>query len=165
MKTLIEVVETWIDARVMAKIESSEKDNPKWMKIAQLMHDVKQMEEIHIRDANRIAELESRVRGLEDNSFDNNEANIINIKERLEGLESSVEEVESNIHDVERLAEILDSQGDDHEYRTSELEQKADEDMDYGDAISVVRDSLEEFIVDAVRTEIDAVDFKVTVER
>ena len=165
MKTLIAVVETWIDDRVMAKIESSEKDNPKWMKIAQLMHDVKQMEEIHIRDANRIAELESRVRGLEDNSFDNNEANIINIKERLEGLESSVEEVESSIHDVERLAETLDSQGDDFEYRISELEQKADEDIDLGDVISVVKDSVEEFIVDAVRTEIDAIDFKVTVER
>ena len=31
--------------------------------------------------------------------------------------------------------------------------------------LTEVRDSLEESIVDAVRTEIDAVDFKVTVER
>jgi len=178
MKTLIEVIEAWVDDRVMAKIASSETGDPKWLKIEQLMQDVKQVEEenkalhhlygeaeaIHIRDANRIADLERQMMGLdEDNSFDG--LNQINISQRLESLESTVEEVESSIHDVERLAETLDSQGDDHEYRISELEQKADEDIDLGDVISTVRDSVEEFIVDAVRNEIDAVDFKVTVER
>ena len=178
MKTLIEVIEAWVDDRVMAKIASSETGDPKWLKIEQLMQDVKQIEEenkalhhlygeaeaIHIRDANRIAELERQMMGLdEDNSFDG--LNQINISQRLESLESSVEEVESSMHDAESLTETLDSQGDDHEYRISDLEQKANEDIDYGDVISVVRDSLEEFIVDAVRSEIDAVDFKVTVER
>jgi len=178
MKTLIAVIEAWVDDRVMAKIASSETGDPKWLKIEQLMQDVKQIEEenkalhhlygeaeaIHIRDANRIAELERKVMGLdEDNSFDG--LNQINISQRLESLESSVEEVESSMHDAESLTETLDSQGDDHEYRISDLEQKANEDIDYGDVISVVRDSLEEFIVDAVRNEIDAVDFKVTVER
>jgi len=178
MKTLIEVIEAWVDDRVMAKIASSETGDPKWLKIEQLMQDVKQIEEenkalhhlygeaeaIHIRDANRIADLERQMMGLdEDNSFDG--LNQINISQRLESLESSVEEVESSMHDAESLTETLDSQGDDHEYRISDLEQKANEDIDYGDVISVVRDSLEEFIVDAVRNEIDAVDFKVTVER
>jgi len=178
MKTLIEVIEAWVDDRVMAKIASSETGDPKWLKIEQLMQDVKQVEEenkalhhlygeaeaIHIRDANRIADLERQMMGLdEDNSFDG--LNQINISQRLESLESSVEEVESSMHDAESLTETLDSQGDDHEYRISDLEQKANEDIDYGDVISVVRDSLEEFIVDAVRNEIDAVDFKVTVER
>ena len=178
MKTLIEVIEAWVDDRVMAKIASSETGDPKWLKIAQLTQDVKQIEEenkalhhlygeaeaIHIRDANRIADLERQMMGLdEDNSFDG--LNQINISQRLESLESTVEEVESSIHDVERLAETLDSQADDFEYRISELEQKADEDIDLGDVISTVRDSVEEFIVDAVRTEIDAIDFKVTVER
>lgn len=178
MKTLIEVIEAWVDDRIMAKIASSETGDPKWLKIAQLTQDVKQIEEenkalhhlygeaeaIHIRDANRIADLERKVMGLdEDNSFDG--LNQINISQRLESLESTVEEVESSIHDVERLAETLDSQADDFEYRISELEQKADEDIDLGDVISTVRDSVEEFIVDAVRNEIDAVDFKVTVER
>jgi len=178
MKTLIAVIEAWVDDRVMAKIASSETGDPKWLKIEQLMQDVKQIEEenkalhhlygeaeaIHIRDANRIADLERQMMGLdEDNSFDG--LNQINISQRLESLESSVEEVESSMHDAESLTETLDSQGDDHEYRISDLEQKANEDIDYGDVISVVRDSLEEFIVDAVRNEIDAVDFKVTVER
>ena len=98
MKTLIEVIEAWVDDRVMAKIASSETGDPKWLKIAQLMQDVKQVEEenkalhhlygeaeaLHIRDANRIAELERRVMSLDgDNSFDNNAANIINITDRL----------------------------------------------------------------------------------
>tara|TARA_B110000977_G_scaffold79245_1_gene106499 strand:- start:5 stop:316 length:312 start_codon:yes stop_codon:yes gene_type:complete len=99
----------------------------------------------------------------EDNSFDG--LNHIDISQRLESLESTVEEVESRVDEAYNMAESNDSQGDDHEYRISELEQRADEDIDYGDVISVVRDSLEESIVDAVRTEIDAVDFKVTVER
>lgn len=178
MKTLIEVIEAWVDDRVMAKIASSETGDPKWLKIAQLMQDVKQVEEenkalhhlygeaeaLHIRDANRIAALERRVMGLdEDNSFDG--LNHIDISQRLESLESTVEEVESRVDEAYNMAESNDSQGDDHEYRISELEQRADEDIDYGDVISVVRDSLEESIVDAVRTELDAVDFKVTVER
>jgi hypothetical protein len=91
--------------------------------------------------------------------------NHINISQRLESLESTVEEVESRVDEAYTMAESNDSQGDDHEYRISELEQKADEDLDLGDVISTVKDSVEEFIVDAVRTEIDAVDFKVTVER
>ena len=178
MKTLIEVIEAWVDDRVMAKIASSETGDPKWLKIAQLMQDVKQVEEenkalhhlygeaeaLHIRDANRIAKLEGRVMGLdEDNAFDG--VNHIDISQRLGSLESTVEEVESRVDEAYNMAESNDSQGDDHEYRISELEQKADEDLDLGDVISTVKDSVEEFIVDAVRNEIDAVDFKVTVER
>ena len=177
MKTLIEVIEAWVDDRVMAKIASSETGDPKWLKIAQLMQDVKQVEEenkalhhlygeaeaLHIRDANRIAELERRVMGLdEDISFGHFSHEVVC---RLESLESTVEEVESRVDEAYNMAESNDSQGDDHEYRISELEQRADEDLDLGDVISTVKDSVEEFIVDAVRTEIDAVDFKVTVER
>ena len=153
MKTLIEAVESWIDERIllasgMGELEARFND----------------MQEIHIRDANRIAELERRVMGLdEDNSFDG--VNHIDISQRLESLESTVEEVESRVDEAYNMAESNDSQGDDHEYRIGKLEQRADEDLDLGDVISIVKDSVEEFIVDAVRTEIDAVDFKVTVER
>jgi len=153
MKTLIEAVESWIDERIllasgMGELEARFND----------------MQEIHIRDANRIAALERRVMGLdEDNSFDG--VNHIDISQRLESLESTVEEVESRVDEAYNMAESNDSQGDDHEYRIGKLEQRADEDLDLGDVISIVKDSVEEFIVDAVRTEIDAVDFKVTVER
>jgi len=51
MKTLIEAVELWIDSKVESNIRP-------WLK---------DMEDIHIRDANRIAELERRVLELSTN--------------------------------------------------------------------------------------------------
>jgi hypothetical protein len=179
MKTLIEAVESWIDDRVMAKIASSETGDPKWLKIAQLMQDVKQVEEenkalhhlygeaeaLHIRDANRIAALELRVMGLdEDNSFDG--LNHIDISQRLEALESTADDALANAEEAQSIAASADNRIDDQEYRIDELEsQSGDAEIDTDEIERNVRDSLEEFIVDAVRTEIDAVDFKVMVER
>ena len=129
MKTLIEAVESWIDDRIllasgMGELEARFKD----------------MEEIHIRDANRIAALERRVMGLdEDNSSDG--LNHIDISQRLESLESTVEGVESRVEEVYDMSESNDSFADDHEYRIDQLEKGVDKDIDYGDIISVVRDS------------------------
>ena len=130
MKTLIEAVEAWIDERVFANSWTTDHEP----KFEELNAKVNKMEEIHIRDANRIAELERRVMSLdEDNSFDKSEANIIDITERLEDIESRLESVEGEV-DIEEIAQN-------------------------------VHDNVERFIIDAVRTEIDAIDFKVTVER
>ena len=151
MKTLIEAVEAWVDERVFAnswttdhepkfnemavKLERADRiSHSAFVDIQDLTKEFKAMEEIHIRDANRIAELERRVMSLdEDNSFDNSEANIIDIKERLEDIESRLESVEGEV-DIEEIAQN-------------------------------VNDNVERLIIDAVRTEIDAIDFKVTVER
>mgnify|MGYP003665495734 FL=1 len=151
MKTLIEAVEAWVDERVFANSWTTDHE-PKFNEMAvkleradRMSHsatvDVQDlnaklnaMEEIHIRDANRIAELERRVMSLdEDNSFDKSEANIIDITERLEDIESRLESVEGEV-DIDEIAQN-------------------------------VHDNVERFIIDAVRTEIDAIDFKVTVER
>ena len=123
MKTLINAVEEWIDLRIFSSSKNAIYEAT-----------FNEMEKIHIRDANRIAELERRVMSLdEDNSFDKSEANIIDITERLEDIESRLESVEGEV-DIEELAQN-------------------------------VHDNVERFIIDAVRTEIDAIDFKVTVER
>ena len=74
MQELFKALEVYIDERILVRTND--------------------LEGLQIRDANRIAELESRVRGLEDNSFDNNEANIINIKEKLEDFEYRIAELE-----------------------------------------------------------------------
>ena len=151
MKTLIEAVEAWVDERVFANSWTTDHE-PKFNEMAvkleradRMSHSatvdvqdlnakLNEMEKIHIRDANRIAELERRVMSLdEDNSFDNSEANIIDINERLEDIESRLESVEGEV-DIEEIAQN-------------------------------VHDNVESFIIDAVRTEIDAIDFKVTVER
>ena len=151
MKTLIEAVEAWVDERVFANSWTTDHE-PKFNEMAvkleradRMSHsatvDVQDlnaklnaMEKIHIRDANRIAELERRVMSLdEDNSFDNNKANMIDIVERFEDIESRLESVEGEV-DIEEIAQN-------------------------------VNDNVERLIIDAVRTEIDAIDFKVTVDR
>jgi hypothetical protein len=151
MKTLIEAVEAWVDERVFANSWTTDHE-PKFNEMAvkleradRMSHSatvdvqdlnakLNEMEKIHIRDANRIAELERRVMSLdEDNSFDKSEANIIDIEERLEDIESRLQSVEGEV-DIDEIAQN-------------------------------VHNNVESFIIDAVRTEIDAIDFKVTVER
>ena len=120
MKTLIEAVELWIDSKVESNIRP-------WLK---------DMEDIHIRDANRIAELERRITALDDYAnFDNFEASSINIEERLTNLECSLED-KIDTCDADQMVDI------------------AVNDID-----------LESQIIDAVQAEIDAIDFKITVER
>ena len=151
MKTLIEAVEAWVDERVFANSWTTDHE-PKFNEMAvkleradRMSHSatvdvqdlnakLNEMEKIHIRDANRIAELERRVMSLdEDNSFDKSEANIIDIEERLEDIESRLQAVEGEV-DIDEIAQN-------------------------------VHNNVESFIIDAVRTEIDAIDFKVTVDR
>lgn len=163
MKTLMQVVETWIDDRIMAQIESSEKDHPKWIKIARIMQDVKQMEEIHIRDANRIAELERKIMHLENST---GVEDMVTITERLDTLESTVDDALANAEEAQNIAESTDNRVDEQEYRIDELESlSGDAGIDTDEIERNVRSGVEDFIVDAVRTEIDAVDFRITVER
>jgi hypothetical protein len=130
MKTLIEAVELWIDSKVESNIRP-------WLK---------DMEDIHIRDANRIADLERRVQFYQDSPS----------PEYNDGEESTVTELSMRIDD-------MDSRLDDVE---SSLEDKIDTcDADEMVDIAVNDIDLESQIIDAVKSEIDAIDFKVTVER
>jgi len=120
------------------------------------------MEKIHIRDANRIAELERRVMGLvEDSSFDGNEANIININERLEDLESLVEEAQGTADEAQYCANNVESSLEDIESRFESVEGE----VDIEEVARNVHENVESFIIDAVREEIDNIDFTVVVER
>ena len=151
MKTLIEAVENWIDERIllasgMGELEARFND----------------MQEIHVRDANRIAELERRVMGLvEDSSFDGNEANIIDINERLNDLESLVGDAQGTAEEAQYCANNVEISLEDIESRLESVEGE----VDIEEIAQNVHDNVERFIIDAVRTEIDAIDFKVTVER
>lgn len=163
MKTLIEAVESWIDDRIMAQIESSEKDHPKWMKIARIMQDVKQMEEIHVRDANRIAELERKILTLENST---GVEDMVTLTERLDIIESTADDALANAEEAQSIAESTDNRIDDQEYRIDELESLSnDTEIDADEIERNVRSGVEDFIVDAVRAELDAVDFRVTIER
>lgn len=135
MKTLIEAVELWIDSKVESNIRP-------WLK---------DMEDIHIRDANRIAELEKRVLELRttdtlspDAGESTHEADQI-----LSELVDRVDEMDSRLDDVNGLLDEAVYRDDLHDMIEN--------------VVSEV--DLESRIIDAVKEEIDAIDFKITVER
>ena len=161
MTTLINAVEEWIDLRIFANNKN-----------AIFEAKFKEMLEIHIRDANRIAELERRVLELRGSMSDPETADLNSRVAVLEGrIELWIDE-----SDTTRLDDV-DSRLDDLE---CSMEQKTDsdeveamvesamEDLDFPDSYAIevmIDDALETKVMDAVRAEIDATDFKVTVER
>ena len=165
MKTLIEAVEKWIDDKITDNIAVDRADrmsHSATVDIQELHAKFKDMEEIHIRDANRIAKLERRVMSLvEATSSDNNEATIIDIQNRLEDLESSVEDAQGTAEEAQYCANNVESSLEDFESRLESVEGE----VDLEEIARNVHDNVESFIIDAVRSEIDAIDFKVTVER
>ena len=130
MKTLIEAVELWIDSKVESNIRP-------WLK---------DMEDIHIRDANRIADLERRVQFYQDSPSpeynDGEESTVTELSMRLDDMDSRLDDVESSLEDKIDTCD-------------------ADEMVD----IAVNDIDLESQIIDAVQSEINAIDFKITVER
>mgnify|MGYP000610129977 CR=1 FL=1 len=124
--TLFRSVEAWIDERVYVA-----------SRVLEFEAKFKEMEELHIRDANRIAELERRMLELKD-PVDEEQT------ERLDDLADRVHTLESEMYAVER----------------------ATEDMPDSYSIEVmIDDALETKVMDAVKEELDATEFKVTIER
>ena len=142
MKTLIEAVEAWIDGRIKARVN--------------------ELEGLQIRDANRVAELERKIMALENAT---GVEDMMTLTERLDIIESTAEDALANAEEAHSIAENLDCRVDDHESRIDQIEAEDSDDVDTDAIERSVRDSVEEFIIDAVRSEINAIDFKVTVER
>jgi hypothetical protein len=130
MKTLIEAVELWIDSKVESNLRP-------WLK---------DMEDIHIRDANRIAELERRV--LELSAYDTFSPDA-DAGESMHEADQMLSELASRLEDVESILE--------DKIDTSDVEEMIE--------VAINDIDIESHIFDAVRSEIDAIEFKVTVER
>ena len=149
MKTLIEVVEAWIDDRITNNIALDRADrlsHSATVDIQDLDAKFKEMEQIHIRDANRIEELERRVALWID---EGDTARLDSVDSRLDDLECSMDEKIDNCDVDDKIESALS-------------------DLDLPDSYSVevmIDDALETKVMDAVRAEIDATDFKITVER
>jgi len=149
MKTLIEAVEAWIDDRITNNIALDRADrlsHSATVDIQDLDAKFKEMEQIHIRDANRIEELERRVALWID---EGDTARLDSVDSRLDDLECSMDEKVDNCDVDDKVESALS-------------------DLDLPDSYSVevmIDDALETKVMDAVRAEIDATDFKVTVER
>ena len=176
MKTLINAVEEWIDLRIFASSKN-----------AIFEAKFNEMEKIHIRDANRLAELERRVMILDgDNTFDAERATTI--ESRLDDLEMGMEErtnspspesdgEESTVTELSMRLDDVDSRLDDLECSMEEkidscdVEDKVESamsDLDLPDSYAIevmIDDAVETKVMDAVIAEINATDFKITVER
>jgi len=149
MKTLIEAVEAWIDDRITNNVALDRADrmsHSATVDIQDLDAKFKEMEQIHIRDANRIEELERRVALWID---EGDTARLDSVDSRLDDLECSMDEKVDNCDVDDKVESALS-------------------DLDLPDSYSVevmIDDALETKVMDAVRAEIDATDFKITVER
>ena len=144
MKTLIETIESWIDDRITNNIALDRADrmsHSATVDIQELEAKFKDMEEIHIRDAQRIATLERRVMELRDPDTD---AVDDAFNSTLDELVDRVDTLESEMYEVEKTTE------------------------DIPDSYSIevmIDDALETKVMDAVKEELDATEFKVTIER
>ena len=168
MKTLIEAVEAWIDDRITNNIALDRADrlsHSATVDIQDLDAKFKEMEQIHIRDANRIAELERRLQLYLESPSPEADAGEFMYKadQMLSELDSGLDDVVSRLDDLECSME--------HKTDSDEVEtivESAMEDLDVPDSYSVevmIDDALETKVMDAVRAELDATDFKITVER
>jgi len=178
MKTLIEAVEAWIDDRITNNIALDRADrlsHSATVDIQDLDAKFKEMEQIHIRDANRIEELERWIVILDGDSPPIGRESATDLSERHDHQEQRIA-LWIDEGDTARL-DSVDSRLDDLECSMDEKVDNCDvddkvesalSDLDLPDSYSVevmIDDALETKVMDAVRAEIDATDFKVTVER
>jgi len=151
MKTLIEAVEAWIDDRVTNNIAVDRADrmsHSAFVDVEELNGTLKAMEDIHIRDANRISELESKLR-TQFQDIDTLNMQVSNLTGRLDDGWLRVGAVNDRLDDVNGLLDEAVYRDDLHDMIEN--------------VVSEV--DLESRIIDAVKEEIDAIDFKITVER
>jgi len=135
MKTLITAVEEWIDDRVWKASRVAEHE-------AQFDANEQKLDVLH----EQVAELQRRIDLWVDES---DTARLDSVDSRLDDLECSMDEK-------------IDSSDVDDKIESALA------DLDLPDSYSVevmIDDALETKVMDAVRAEIDATDFKITVER
>ena len=142
MKTLINAVEEWIDLRIFANNKNAIFE----AKFKEMLARAHQNESIAVRQANRIEELERRLALWID---EGDTARLDSVDSRLDDLECSMDEKVDNCDVDDKVESALS-------------------DLDLPDSYSVevmIDDALETKVMDAVRAELDATDFKITVER
>lgn len=146
MKTLIETIESWIDDRITNNIALDRADrmsHSATVDIQELDASIREMEKLHICDAERIATLERRMLELGDSGVEESTVTEEHT-ERLDDLADRVHTLESEMYAVESATEDIPD--------TYSIEVMID-------------DALETKVMDAVMAELDSIDFKVAVER
>ena len=149
MKTLIEAVEAWIDDRITNNIALDRADRLSHSATVDIQDLDAKFKEMLARaqiQANRIEDLERRIELWIDES---DTARLDSVDSRLDDLECSMDEKVDSSDVDDRVESAM-----------------CDSDLPDSYAIEVmIDDALETKVMDAVRAELDATDFKITVER
>ncbi len=162
MKTLIEAVEKWIDDKITDNIAVDRADrmsHSATVDVQELNAKLNAMEEIHIRDANRIADLERRVQFYLDSpspESDGEESTVTELSMRLDDVDSRLDDLECSMEEKIDSCDVEDKV------------ESAMSDLDLPDSYAIevmIDDAVETKVMDAVIAEINATDFKITVER
>ena len=162
MKTLIEAVEKWIDDKITDNIAVDRADrmsHSATVDVQELNAKLNAMEEIHIRDANRIADLERRVQFYLDSpspESDGEESTVTELSMRLDDVDSRLNDLECSMEEKIDSCDVEDKV------------ESAMSDLDLPDSYAIevmIDDAVETKVMDAVIAEINATDFKITVER
>jgi hypothetical protein len=166
MKTLIEAVEKWIDDKITDNIAVDRADrmsHSATVDVQELNAKLNAMEEIHIRDANRIADLERRLQLYLDSPESDAGESMYEADQMLSELIIKSRAVDSRLDDLEcSVEEKVDS------CDVDDRVESAMSDLDLPDSYSIevmIDDAVETKVMDAVIAEINATDFKITVER
>lgn len=157
IKNLAEVIESWI-REVVAEVTVDVK----------LLEDkLKEMESLHERDANRIANLEREILLLKGNpvqleSNDDQPLAHIPTDEVIGALENSISELADRVDEFSVETEDLRNEISDHEYRIDTLESDT---IEKDDALILIRDEIEVRMPKMVKDELDITDFRVSIVR
>ena len=148
MKTLITAVEEWIDDRVWKASRVAEHE-------AQFDANEQKLDVLH----EQVAELERRLQ-LYLNSpspeSDGEESTVTELSMRLDDVDSRLDDLECSVEEKVDSCDVDDRV------------ESAMSDLDLPDSYSIevmIDDALETKVMDAVKAELDATDFKITVER
>jgi len=174
MQELDVVIKKYLDDRIQVDVNYRESFIRKLSEKADALKErAEGNETVAVRDANRIAALEwklnnamesidtlnARVSELQDDS--GAELFVPATEKTLMALADRIDEVESTANEAQYCANNVESEFEDIESRLEEVEGK----VDIEEIAQKVHVNVERLMSDAVRAEIDAVDFKVTVER
>ena len=166
MKTLIEAVEAWIDLRIFANNKNAIYE----AQFKEMLARAHLNESVAVRQTDRIEELERRIKIMNDSPPIGRES-ATDLSNRIEYLQRRID-LWIDESDTGRL--------DDVDSRLNDLQCSMDEKVDNCDVDDKVESALsaqdlpdvysievmiETKVMDAVRAEIDATDFKITVER
>ena len=162
MKTLIEAVEKWIDDKITDNIAVDRADrmsHSATVDLAELNAKFNEYERKLSVLHERVGELDRRVQLYLDSpspESDSEESTVTELSMRLDDIDSKLDDLECSVEEKVDSCDVDDRV------------ESAIEDIDIPDSYAIevmIDDALETKVMDAVRAELDATDFKITVER